>query len=119
MSANYRQSNFSTCDLWEVLTYGSIVADDEEHSLVVTVNGAYFNMFEYIGSGEYVCHDCMYADFGLDESASHGLYNRDETTQHLTIVERAEAWIKRWVKAQYDEEDDDEDIKEIVKEFSA
>ena len=44
-------------NVYEVLEYGPVVAADEDYSLLVTVNGAYLNLWAYDGS-EYKCLDC-------------------------------------------------------------
>ena len=44
-------------NIYQVLEYGPIVASEEDYSLLVTVNGAYLNLWAYDGS-EYKCLDC-------------------------------------------------------------
>ena len=43
-------------NIYEVLEYGPVVAADEDYCLLVTVNGAYLNLWAYDGS-EYKCLD--------------------------------------------------------------
>ena len=44
-------------NIYEVLEYGPIAAADEDFCLLVTINGAYLNLWAYDGS-EYKCLDC-------------------------------------------------------------
>ena len=48
----------------------------------------------------------------MSDSASHGLYNRDETTQFVEVAKRAEEWFKTVCDNEWD--DTDEDIEEVV-----
>ena len=92
-----RQTN-----LHMVLDYGAIVASDSECDLLITVNGSYFNLWVGNFEGRYECTDCMYGGFGGDQS-SRGLYAKDESTQIVEIMYRAEAWRER-IKAGDEEE---------------
>ena len=70
--------------LYEVLEHGSIVASDEEFGALVTVNGAYFNVWFGSAVNGYTCHDC----YSL--SSDNGLYGQDITK----LQDRAEAILK-------------------------
>ena len=44
-------------NVYDVLEYGPIVAADEDYLLLITINGAYLNLWLYDGN-DYKCLDC-------------------------------------------------------------
>ena len=58
-------------NIHEVLTYGSVVASDEDLDLLITVNGAYYNIWCGDYSGNYTNTDCRATGF------EDGLYGQD------------------------------------------
>lgn len=65
----------------EVIQYGYIVATDEEFDILITVNGAYYNIWCGDYSGKYQNTDCHPTGF------ENGLYGQDM----VKVVECAEA----------------------------
>ena len=68
-------------NIHEVLTYGSIVASNELLDILITVNGAYYNIWCGDFSGDYTNTDCRATDFG------GGLYG-------LKVTDKAEEILK-------------------------
>ena len=58
-------------NIHEVLTYGSVVASDEDLDILITVNGAYYNIWCGDYNGDYTNTDCRATDF------DGGLYGQD------------------------------------------
>ena len=58
-------------NIHEVMGYGYIVASDEDLDILITVNGAYFNIWCGDYSGNYTNTDCRATDF------DGGLYGQD------------------------------------------
>lgn len=81
----------------EVLTYGSVVASNEDLDILITVNGAYFNIWCGDYSGKYQNTDCRSTGFGWA-----GLYDQDM----VKVVDRAEAILEEIVNG--DPEEDEE-----------
>jgi len=81
----------------EVLTYGSVVASNEDYDLLITVNGAYYNIWVGNFSGKYQNTDCRATGF------DNVLYGQDM----VKVVERAEAILEE-ILAEGAEEEDEE-----------
>ena len=79
-------------NIYEVLEYGPVVATDEDYCLLVTVNGAYLNLWAYDRS-EYKCLDCR--------PPSDDLY----TLTVSEAIDQAKAYLEDTLKG---EEDDHE-----------
>ena len=79
-------------NIYEVLEYGPIVAADEDYSLLITINGAYLNLWAYDGS-EYKCLDCR--------PPSDDLY----TLTVSQAMDQAEAYIQDTLKGEEDEDE--------------
>ena len=47
----YQRDN--TYSLFEVMDYGSVVAKDDDMQIILTINGAYYNGFMYVGEGQW------------------------------------------------------------------
>ena len=58
-------------NIHEVLTYGSVVASNEELDILITVNGDYFNIWCGDYNGNYTNTDCRATGF------DGGLYGQD------------------------------------------
>lgn len=80
----------------EVIEYGYIVATNEDLDILITVNGAYFNIWCGDFSGKYQNTDCYATGF------ENGLYGQDM----VKVVERAEAILEEILAS--DEEEDEE-----------
>ena len=115
------------CNIYEVMEYGSIVFSNEEYGVLITVNGAYFNWWNRVydwasgfgrtndGAMVWTCADVLYCGFG-GETSSAGLYAKDDSTQLITIQDRAKEWFERVIN-EHIEEDEDEDIIDVVEDF--
>ena len=79
----------------EVIEYGYIVATNEELDILITVNGAYFNIWCGDYSGKYQNTDCRATDF------DNGLYGQDM----VKVVERAEAILEELVIGEEEDEE--------------
>jgi hypothetical protein len=105
------RSSDHTLTLWDVLEYGCVVAHDEDLGMLLTVNGAYFNLFSKAGE-RYACIDCYATDFD-----SHGLYDESDKSRLVVIMERGRKLIDdlltEWNR---DEHGDDEDLDAVVEE---
>lgn len=84
-------------NIHEVLNYGSVVASNEYLDILITVNGAYFNIWCGDYSGKYQNTDCRATGF------EGGLYGQDM----VKVVEKAEAILEEIVSDT--EEDEDEE----------
>jgi len=71
----------------EVIEYGYIVATNEDLDILITVNGAYYNIWCGNYSGKYQNTDCRATGF------DNGLYGQDM----VKVVERAEAILEELV----------------------
>ena len=76
--------------IYQVLEYGPIVAADEDYCLLVTVNGAYLNLWAYDGS-EYKCLDWR--------PPSDDLY----TLTVSQAMDQAKAYLEDLLKGEEDE----------------
>lgn len=79
----------------EVIEYGYIVATNEELDILITVNGAYFNIWCGDYYGKYQNTDCRATDF------DNGLYGQDM----VKVVERAEAILEELVIGEEEDEE--------------
>ena len=79
----------------EVIEYGYIVATNEDFDILITVNGAYYNIWCGDYSGKYQNTDCRSTDF------DNGLYGQDM----VKVVERAEAILEELVSAEEEDEE--------------
>lgn len=78
----------------ELMEYGPIVANDPELDLLITVNGAYFNLWAGDGAGNYTNTDAydMRSRVKADNDQSNGLYGT-QTTDVMDAAERLLAEI--------------------------
>lgn len=88
-----------TNSIHEVITYGSIIASDEELDILITVNGAYFNIWCGDYSGKYTNTDCIATGF------EDGLYGQDM----VKVVDRAEKILEGILSESRDEEENDDE----------
>jgi len=79
----------------EVIEYGYIVATNEELDILITVNGAYYNIWCGDYSGKYQNTDCIATGF------DNGLYGQDM----VKVVERAEAILEELVSGEEEDEE--------------
>jgi len=79
----------------EVIEYGYIVATNEDFDILITVNGAYYNIWCGDYSGKYQNTDCRATDF------DNGLYGQDM----VKVVERAEAILEELVSGEEEDEE--------------
>lgn len=82
----------------EVIEYGYIVATNEDLDILITVNGAYFNIWCGDYSGKYQNTDCRATSF------ENGLYGQDM----VKVVEKAEAILEEIVNGDPEEDEDEE-----------
>ena len=62
-------TTFNTIE--EVLEYGPILAVHEEFGTLITVNGAYYNVWAKVEDNKYVCSECYATSF------ENGMYGVD------------------------------------------
>jgi len=105
--------NHTTYTLFEVMGYGSIVAKCDEMQIIVTINGAYFNAFLYIGEGAWISVNNCWAPSWSNSGKSRGLYTEDESVRLVNIQEEAEGILE---KIRNENNEDDEDIDSVVSE---
>ena len=79
----------------EVIDYGYVVATNEDLDILITVNGAYYNIWCGDYSGKYQNTDCRATDF------DNGLYGQDM----VKVVERAEAILEELVRGEEEDEE--------------
>jgi hypothetical protein len=93
-------------NIHEVLEYGSIVASNEELDLLITVNGAYFNLWVGGGYGEETDYtnteafDMSSRVEGADPQSSRGLYGLDI----VKVMDAAEALLAEVLAGEDEEE---------------
>lgn len=80
----------------EVIEYGYIVATNEDFDILITVNGAYYNIWCGDYSGKYQNTDCHATGF------ENGLYGQDM----VKVVECAESILEEILSS--GEEEDEE-----------
>lgn len=84
-------------NIHEVLEYGYVVASNEDIDILITVNGAYFNIWCGDFSGSYNNTDCRATSF------DNGLYGQDM----VKVVEKAEKILEDVVNGDEEEEDEE------------
>ena len=84
-------------NIHEVLEYGYIVASDEDLDILITVNGAYFNIWCGDYSGSYTNTDCRATSF------DNGLYGEDMAK----VADKAEKILEDVVNGDEEEEDEE------------
>ena len=80
-------------NIHEVLTYGSVVASNEEFDILVTVNGAYYNVWCGDYSGNYTNTECFATGF------DRGLYGQD----FAEVVDKAQSILDELLKENEEE----------------
>lgn len=85
-------------NIHEVLEYGYIVASNEDLDLLITVNGAYFNIWCGDYNGNYTNTDCRATGF------EGGLYGQDI----VKVAEKAEKILEE-ILSENDEEEENEE----------
>lgn len=81
----------------EVMEYGYIVASDSELDILITVNGAYFNIWRGDFAGHYSNTDCV--STGFDD----GLYGKDMAK----VIDKACEILERITNESEEEQDDE------------
>lgn len=84
-------------NIHSVMEYGYIVASHEDLDILITVNGAYYNIWCGDFNGNYSNTDCHATGF------DNGLYGQDIAK----VTEKAEAILKEIING-IDEEQEDE-----------
>lgn len=85
-------------NIHEVMEYGYIVASDEDLNILITVNGAYYNIWCGDYSGSYTNTDCRATSF------DGGLYDQD----FVKVTDKAKEILDE-ILSESDEEDEDEE----------
>lgn len=115
MSHRFLQ-NTTTYSLFEVMEYGSIVAKDEDLQIILTINGAYYNGFMYVGGGLWISVNDIWAPSWSNSAKSKGLYTDDNSVRLINIQDEAEQILQR-IRDKVNEELRDEDIEAIIDEI--
>lgn len=93
----------------EIMEYGAIVANDEDYDLLISVNGAYFNVWAVTGSGDYTNTDAFAVSGRVKGSdpqrGSNGLYGLD----YVDVVDAAEALMEEIITGSHEDDDDYDD----------
>ena len=113
----------TTYSLFELMDYGSIVAKCEDMQIILTINGAYYNGFMYVGEGQWISINDVWAPAWSQDEKSRGLYSDSNSVRLINIQTEAEAILEE-IRTIRDKELEDEDIdyvaeknmKEVVKE---
>ena len=90
--------------LHELLGYGSIVAHDEDTDTLLTVNGAYYNLWAPNGNGEWTnveCYDLESRVNNRTDGSWNGLYGIDMAKVITTADDLLESIL-------HESEDEDE-----------
>lgn len=85
----------------EVMEYGYVVASDEDLDILITVNGAYYNIWRGNYSGNYTNTDCRATDF------DGGLHGQDM----VKVTDKAEEILDE-ILSEGNEEDEEEEEEE-------
>lgn len=109
MSGHYRRGN--TYTLFEVMDYGSVVAKDDDLQIILTINGAYYNGFMYVGDGQWASLNDVWAPAWSQDAKSRGLYSELDSVRLINIMAEAEQIIER-LRTQ--DAEPDEDIDDVV-----
>jgi hypothetical protein len=112
MSARYL-GNEATYTIFELMDYGSIVAKDEELGIILTINGAYYNGFMYVGDGHWVSLNNVWAPAWSQDAKSRGLYSELDSVRLVNIMDEGEKIIEK-IRGEISEEWEDEDIDDVV-----
>jgi len=67
-------------DIYEVMEYGSVIASDSEAGHLMTVNGAYFNLWVTEADGGWVCVECYDVESRInnrEDGSWRGIYGVD------------------------------------------
>lgn len=80
-------------NIHEVMEYGYIVASNEDFDILVTVNGAYYNIWCGDYSGNYTNTECFATEF------DGGLYSQD----FVKVTDRAQSILDELLKEQEEE----------------
>jgi len=108
MSNWYHRGN--TYSLFEVMDYGSVVAKDEDMQIILTINGAYYNGFMYVGDGQWASLNNVWAPAWSQDAKSRGLYSELDSVRLINIMAEAEQIVERI----RNESHEDEDIDDVV-----
>ena len=77
-------------NIYEVLDYGPIMAQNEELGILITVNGSYFNIWVDRGNSKFENVDCVSLGNGMD-----GLYGIKTTD----LIKKAEEILDEVIKS--------------------
>ena len=85
-------------NIHEVMEYGYVIASDEDLDILITVNGAYFNIWCGDYSGQYTNTDCRATSF------DNGLYGQDM----VKVADNAQKILEEILSEGQEEESEDE-----------
>ena len=85
-------------NIHDVMEYGYVVASDEDLDILITVNGAYFNIWCGDYSGQYTNTDCRTTGF------DNGLYGQDM----VKVADKAQKILEEILSEGQEEESEDE-----------
>lgn len=103
----------TTYSLFELMDYGSIVAKDEDMQIILTINGAYYNGFMYVGDGAWISINDVWAPAWSQDEKSRGLYSDSNSVRLVNIQTEAEAILEK-IRTIRDKELEDEDIDYVA-----
>ena len=86
-------------NIHEVMEYGYIVASNEDLDILITVNGAYYNIWAGNFAGDYTNTDCRATGF------DGGLYGQD----FVKVADKAKEILEEILSEGNEEEQDDEE----------
>ena len=86
-------------NIHEVMEYGYIVASDEDFDILITVNGAYYNIWCGDYDGNYTNTDCRATGF------EGGLYGQD----FVKVADKAKEILDEILSEGNEEEQEDEE----------
>jgi hypothetical protein len=92
------------------MDYGSVVAKDEDMQIILTINGAYYNGFMYVGDGQWASLNNVWAPAWSQDAKSRGLYSELDSVRLINIMAEAEQIVERI----RNESHEDEDIDDVV-----
>lgn len=84
-------------NIHEVMEYGYVVASDEDLDILITVNGAYFNIWCGDYSGQYTNTDCRATSF------ENGLYGQDV----VKVTDKAQKILEEVLSEGQEEEENE------------
>ena len=85
-------------NIHEVMEYGYIVASSEELDILITVNGAYYNIWAGNYNGKYTNTDCRATDFD-------GLYGQDM----VKVTDKAQQILEEILNEDNEEQKEEEE----------